>query len=41
MGDAHQAALNCITADWSYRGDRFIGRYKGKVMPFTDLVTNV
>lgn len=41
MRDAHQAALNCITADWSYKGDRFIGKYKGKVMQFSDLATNV
>lgn len=41
MRDAHQAALNCITADWSYKGDRFIGKHKGKVMQLSDLATNV
>lgn len=24
MRNAHQAALKCITADWSYRGDRTV-----------------
>lgn len=27
MRNAHQAVLKCITADWSYREDRWIGRF--------------